>query len=361
VTGETRDEVIASLLRSGLRGEGDGEAPPWVASVVAALETQGPRVASRAPGALPAPPDTDELSAAALLLAEITEGHRAWLTEHQAALEETHRAAGCAVADLREFAHRTQDVRSGLSAVLLAVQDAAEKQRTTIARALAEATTQAQEQLALARSQVQTAQEQMREFEEARAVHLEGLKAHVERYRRALRLTPTVAVSFVGVACVIAVVTSIVFVPSFQKFSEDQFVLRLVAPVVREEIKKSFEILRAENEKMTKEFFDLEQARFDKFEAHYRKQIEALRGDKANLVAENQNLRGAYSEKVAETRKWQAYAENLKQENDKLTKSALQRACGSIGTSEGGSTSLALLLVPLTLVLSQRCSRRRLT
>jgi hypothetical protein len=352
VTSETRDEVIASLLRSGLRGEGDGEAPPWVAAVVASLEAQGPRVA---------PPDTDELSAAAARLAEISSWHQAWLTEHQAALEETHRATGGAVADLSEFAHRTQDVRSGLSAVLSSVQDAAEKQRTTIARALSEATTQAQEQLVLARAQVQTAQEQMREFEEARAVHLEGLKAHVERYRRALRLTPTVAVSFVGVACVIAVVTSIVFVPSFQKFSEDEFVQRQVAPVVREEIKKSFEVLRSENEKMTKEFFDLEQARFDKFEAHYSKQIEALRGDKASLAAENQKLRGAYSETVIENNKWRAYAENLKQENADLKKTRLERMCGSIGTLGGGSSSLALFLAPLALVLLLRCTRRRAT
>lgn len=363
VTGASRDESIAALLRSGLRGtdEGAGEPPPWAAAIVSALEAFGPRDAATTPGALLAPPDMDELSAAATRLAEIAERHRTWLGEHQAALDETYRATGSAVADLREFAHRTEEVRLGLSAVLAAVEGTAERQRATLAKALSEATTQAKEQLALASAQVAAAQEQMREFEEARAVHLEGLKGHVERYRRALRLTPTLAVSFVGVACVIAVVTSIVFVPSFQKFSEDEFVQRQIAPVIREEVKKSFEVLRAENDKTTQDFFALEQERFEKFAAHYRKQIASLKGDKAAMADENQRLSRAFNEQLSVNAAWKKHAADLQKENDKYTKSYLQRACGSIGSTGAGSSSLALLLAPLVLIFLVRSSRRRLT
>jgi phage-related tail protein len=334
LTGESRDEAIASLLRTAFRG-GEEERPTAVT------------------------PDLGELSAVAVALSETATQHRAWLSEHHAALDETHRAASGAVADLREFAAATHEVRSGLSTVLSAVEGTAEAQRKAIAQALREATGKAQEQLDLAQRQVASAQAQISEFEEARSLHLEGLKGHIERYRRILRLTPTVAVSFVGVACVLAVVTSLYFVPTFQKFSEDEFVQRQIAPVVRDEIKKSFEVLRTEQEAQTKEFFALENERFEKFAAHYRKQIESLKGDKASLADENQKLIRAYNTAIAHNAQWEEYGKKLESENANLKKPRLERLCGSIGADGVGSTSLALLLLPLMLVLVSRYSRRK--
>ncbi len=334
VTGESRDEAIASLLRAALRGGGE-EKPEAVT------------------------PDLGELSAAAVALSEITRGHRAWLLEHHATLDETHRAASGAITDLQEFAATTREIRSGLSAVLRAIEITAEKERTTIAHALQEATGKAQEQLELARNQVASAQAQISAFEEARSLHLEGLKGHIERYRRLLKLTPTVAVSFVGVACVLAVLVSIVFVPTFQKFTEDAFVQRQIAPVVRDEIKKSFEVLRSENEAQTKAFFDLENERFEKFATHYRKQIDSLKGDKIALADENKNLTRLSNATTALNEQWKKYAQSLESENASLKKTPLKRMCGSLGEESSGRASLGLLLLPLVLVFASQYSRQK--
>jgi hypothetical protein len=336
VTGESRDEAIVSLLRTALRGRGEEQ------------ERQAEVI-----------PDLGELSAAVVALSETAKQHRAWLSQHHGALDETHRAASGAVADLREFATATVDVRSGLSTVLFAVEGTAEAQRKIITQALREATGKAQEQLDLAQRQVASAQAQISEFEEARSLHLEGLKRHIERYRRILRLTPTVAVSFVGVACILAMVTSLYFVPTFQKFSEDEFVQRQIAPVVREEMKKTFEMLRTEQEAQTKAFFALENERFEKFAAHYRKQIESLKGDKASLADENQKLVRAYNTVLDHNGQWEKYSKKLESENASLKKPGLGKLCGSIGADGVGSTSLALFLLPLVLVWVSRYSRRK--
>lgn len=352
VTGESRDEAMASLLRSALRGEdGANEPADFVASVVAALEARGPQG-----GALV--PDLDELAAATARLAEITTRHQAWLSKHHAALDETQRAAQGAAGDLCEFATRTKEVQSLLAAVHSSLASMVESQQEATARALSEATAAASEQLVLARAQVESAQVQMREFEETRAVHLEGLKAHVARYRLALRLTPTVAVTIVGVACVLAVVTSIVFVPTYQKFREDAFVQTQVAPVVRDEIAKSFALLRAENEKQAKEFFELEGARFEKFASHYKSQIETLKGSKAALAEEKQTLAAAYQDAVKAADQWKDLAHELDRENAKLKKSALRRAWDSYTFDGTHLLFLAIVGLPLLLLGAKRLGER---
>jgi hypothetical protein len=167
-----------------------------------------------------------------------------------------------------------------------------------------------------------------------------------------------VAVSFVGVACIIAVVISLYLVPTFQKFSEDEFVQRQIAPVVREEIKKSFAVLRTEQEAQTKAFFELENERFEKFATHYRKQIDSLKGDKAVLADENQKLILAYNTAINHNAQWEKHAKNLESENANLKKNRLERMCGSIGVAGVGSTSFALLLLPLFFALASECARR---
>jgi len=334
VTGESRDEAITSLLRTALRG-GEEERPAEVK------------------------PDLGELSAAAVTLSEIAKQHRAWLLEHHATLDETHRAASGAVTDLQEFALETRQVREGLSVLARAVELASEQQRATIAQVLSEATAKAQEQLALSQTQVEAAQVQMREFEEAHATHLNGLKGHIARYRRRLRLTPTVAVSFVGIACVIAVVTSLFFVPTFQKFTEEQFVQTQVAPVVREEIVKSFTLLRTENEAKTKEFFELENARFEKFASHYRKQIDSLSRDKVSLLEENQKLSGAYKDAYKASIEWKNLAQDIKRENVELKKNALQKWWESFKLSGSVKLFLFIIFVPLGLIGLKNLAQRR--
>lgn len=334
VTGESRDEVIVSLLRTALRGK-EEEAP------------------------VGEPIDLDALCEAAIRLSEISRDHRAWLSEHHAALDETHRAASGAVTDLREFASTTREVRSGLADVLCAVESAAEKQRATIAHALRDATGKAQEQLDRAQMQVASAQAQISAFEDARSLHLEGLNGHIERYRRILRLTPTLAVSFVGVACVIAVVTSLFFVPTFQKFSEDEFVQSQIAPVIQEEIKKSFEMLRTENETQTKAFFELENARFEKFAVHYRKHIDSLKGDKATLANEHQKLIRAYNSIAEANTEWKKHAAALESENAKLQKSSIDKLWSSFNLSGSTKLFLFILLVPLFFLGVRRLSEWR--
>jgi hypothetical protein len=361
VTGESRDEAIAFLLCSALRGTGDGEPPPWAAALVSALEAFGPREAATAPVAPQAAPDTFELAACASRLSEIATNHRSWLAAHHAALDETHRAAGAAVEDFKGFAATAMQVQTALSRLQTSVERAAEAEQALIARSMAEASQATQAQLDAARVQIVACQAQMLEFQEAHQTHLTGLRGHIDRYRRLLRLTPTVAVSIVAVAAALSVVTSIVFVPSFQKFSEGEFVLRVVAPTVREEIQKSFAVLKTENDAQAKAFFALENERFEKFASHYRRQIEGLRGDKARLSDEKQRAVLSYNEAIGLAKEWKSHAQNLEAENARLKKKSGVFSCGVVGESAFGATPLALILSPLALILFARWRRRALT
>jgi len=358
VTGESRDEAVAVLLRSALRGAEDGEAPPWASALVSALEVQGSREAVTTPQAMP---DTGELAAVAARLSDLATHHRGWLDAHHAALDETHKATGAAVEDLKGFAHTATQVESGLSRLQSSVERASAAQQAIIAKSMAEAARATQAQLDAARAQVEAAQAQMAEFQEAQATHMSGLRGHIDRYRRLLRLTPTVSVSIVAVAVVLGVVTSIVFVPTFQKFTEDAFVQRVVAPTVREEIKKSFAVLKTESEAQTKAFFDLEHERFEKFAQHYRAQIANLKGDKVRLAEEKQRAFSAYNEAKNSAFEWENHARSLEAENARLKKKSGPFGCGVIGSSASGAAPLALFLSPLALVLFSSMRRRTRT
>jgi|GEM_PF-3199584 len=355
VTGESRDESIAALLRSALRGTDEGEAPPWASALVSALEAQGSKEAVTTPQAMP---DAGELASVAARLSDIATHHRGWLDAHHATLDETHKATGTAVEDLKGFATTAQQVHTALTRLQSSVEKAAAAEQAIIAKSMAEAAKATQAQLDAARAQVEAAQTCMKEFQATHETHMSGLRGHIDRYRRLLRLTPTVAVSIVVVASLLGVVTSIVFVPTFQKFTEDAFVQRVVDPTVREEIKKSFVVLREENDKQTKDFFDLEHERFEKFAKHYRGQIANLKGDKVRLAEEKQRAFTAYNEAKTSAFEWENHAKNLEAENARLKKKGGPFGCGVIGSSASGAAPFALFLSPLALVLFA-CMRRK--
>jgi MYXO-CTERM domain-containing protein len=159
----------------------------------------------------------------------------------------------------------------------------------------------------------------------------------------------------------LGVVTSIVFVPTFQKFTEDAFVQRVVAPTVREEIKKSFAVIKTENDAQAKAFFDLEHERFEKFAQQYRKQIESLKGDKVRLAEESQRTFTAYNEAKKNAYEWESFARNLEAENAKLKKKSGPFGCGVVGSTASGAAPIALFLSPLALTLFARMRRRKRT
>ena len=106
-------------------------------------------------------------------------------------------------------------------------------------------------------------------------------------------------------------------------------------------------------------FFELENARFEKFAAHYRKQIDSLKGDKATLADEHQKLIRAYNSVAEANTEWKKHAAALESENAKLQKSSVEKLWSSFHLS--GSTKLFffILLVPLFFLGVRRLSEWR--
>jgi hypothetical protein len=281
----------------------------------------------------------------------LTKRHEAWLLKHHQNLEETYTSTEKAAQVMKESADDWENSREILKKLETELEGFYQREKEISKRAFLLLTHEVQKELLATKSQVEKLNEVVAPFLKTQDEILTGLRDQTQKYKKILSLTPTVAVSFVGVACVLAVVTSLYFVPTFERFSEKEFLETRIYPVVREEMTKSFSLIRAENDQLMKAFIDLERDRFDKFAEHYRKQIGSLKADRLALLEKSEALSKEYNLTVETLQKWKEHSKNLESENASLKKNLSKGSfCGVVaGGSDSSSSSAVLLFVPLFL------------
>ena len=292
----------------------------------------------------------DKKSSVLKLLEERAEKEERLLLEHQRHLSEVMLTAEKATLDLKGLADSVEikRVRNELLRFSEEITSLKLEQRQVLGSAVKEIERQTREHLSQAKTVIERSANEIEKFELQYTVHQKEISSVVDRVRNGLKLTPTVALSVVLVGCSLAVLTSLFFLPTFEKFKSDVLIDQTVTPVIRSEIQSAFAKMRDENQVSLKSFYDLEQDRFEKFAQKYRGRIEVLADEKVALQRELQRVT-----QIANSNS--SYASKLEKEIKQLNSKS---RCGVISEAEFGSqeaskkgskVGFALLISPLFL------------
>ena len=196
-------------------------------------------------------------------------------------------------------------------------------------------------------------------FERQYAFHQKEIETVVERVKRGLKITPTVALSIVGVSCTLAILVSVHFIPTFEKYQSEKLIQEKITPVLRSEIQTAFEKMRLENQEVLKLYAQSEQQHFEDFSKKYRGRIQALIDEKVVLKKEIERVTEIANENFDQSKYLEKEVKNLKS----------GKTCGVISGDKSFSgkayrTGFLLLLSPLLIFIfsytSQIFKRRRI-
>jgi hypothetical protein len=290
----------------------------------------------------------DKKSSVLRMLEERAEKEERFLLEHQQHLSEVMLTAEKATLDLKGMADSVEikRVRDDLLRFSGELASLKIEQRQVLGSAVKEIERQTREHLDRVKTVIERSAEEIEKFEQQYSAHQKKISAVVDRVQKGLKLTPTVALSVVLVGCSLAVLTSLFFLPTFEKFKSDVLIEQTVTPVIRSEIQSAFAKMRDENQSSLKSFYDSEQDRFEKFAQKYRGRIDVLSDEKVALQRELQRVT-----QIANSNS--SYASNLEKEikrlNSKSSCGVISKAeFGSEKSSENGSkVGFALLVSPL--------------
>ena len=283
-------------------------------------------------------------------LEERAEKEERLLLEHQRHLSEVMLTAEKATLDLKGMAESVeiQGVREDLQRFSQEIGSLRGEQRQVLGSAVKEIERQTRVHLERAKDVIERSQDEIEKFEKKYSVAQKEISSVVDRVQRGLKLTPTVALCVVLVGCCLAVLTSLFFLPTFEKFKSDLLIQQTVTPVIRSEIQSAFAKMREENQASLKSFYELEQDRFEKFAQKYRGRIEVLTDEKVAVQRELQRVT-----QIANNNS--SYASDLEKEIKRLNS---KRSCGVISEAEfvseeaskkGSKVGFALLISPLLL------------
>lgn len=302
----------------------------------------------------------DKKSSFLKTLEERAEKEERFLLEHQQHLSEVMLTAEKATQDLRGMADSVEikRVRDDLLRFSRELASLKIEQRQVLGSAVKEIERQTREHLDRVKTVIERSAEEIEKFEQQYSAHQKEISTVVDRVQKGLKLTPTVALSIVLVGCSLAILTSLFFIPTFEKFKSDVLIEQTVTPVIRSEIQSAFAKMRDENQSSLKSFYESEQDRFEKFAQKYRGRIDVLSDEKVALQRELQRVT-----QIANSNS--SYASNLEKEIKRLNSKS---SCGVISEAEFGSedtskkgskVGLALLVSPLLLtILSVLKSRK---
>jgi hypothetical protein len=290
----------------------------------------------------------DKKSSVLRMLEERAEKEERFLLEHQQHLSEVMLTAEKATLDLKGMADSVEikRVRDDLLRFSGELASLKIEQRQVLGSAVKEIERQTREHLDRVKTVIERSAEEIEKFEQQYSAHQKEISAVVDRVQKGLKLTPTVALSVVLVGCSLAVLTSLFFLPTFEKFKSDVLIEQTVTPVIRSEIQSAFAKMRDENQSSLKSFYDSEQDRFEKFAQKYRGRIDVLSDEKVALQRELQRVT-----QIANSNS--SYASNLEKEIKRLNSKS---SCGVISEAEFGSekssengskVGFALLVSPL--------------
>lgn len=294
----------------------------------------------------------DKKSSVLKMLEERAEKEERLFLEHQQHLSEVMLTAEKATLDLKGMADSVEikRVRDDLLRFSEEITSLKVEQRQFLGSAVREIERQTREHLNQAKTVIERSRDEIEKFEQQYGVHRKEISSVVDRVRNGLKLTPTIALSIVLVGCSLAVLTSLFFVPTFEKFQSNVLIEQTVTPVIRSEIQSAFAKMREENHASLKSFYDLEQDRFEKFAQKYRGKIEVLADEKVALQRELQRVT-----EIANSNS--SYASDLEKKIKRLNSKS---SCGVISKAEFGSeeasrngskVGFALLVSPLLLAI----------
>lgn len=150
------------------------------------------------------------------------------------------------------------------------------------------------------------------DFERQYASHQKEIETVVERVKRGLKITPTVALSIVGVSCTLAIFLSVHFIPTFEKYQSEKLIQETISPVLRSEIQTAFEKMRIENQEILKSYAQSEQKHFEDFSKKYRGTIQGLIDDKVVLKREIERVTAIANRNFDERKYLETEVEKLK-------------------------------------------------
>lgn len=290
----------------------------------------------------------DKKSSVLKTLEERAEKEQRFLLEHQQHLSEVMLTAEKATLDLKGMTESVEIMRVRDDLLRFAEEITALKreQKQVLGTAVKEIERQTREHLERAKTVIERSADGIEKFEQCYSAHQKEVSSVVDRVQKGLKLTPTVALSVVLVGCSLAVLTSLFFVPTFEKFKSDMLIQQTVTPVIRSEIQSAFAKMRDENQASLKSFYDSEQDRFEKFAQKYRGRIDVLSDEKLALEKEVQRVTDIANNNST-------YATHLEKEVKRLNSKS---NCGVISEAEFGSkkssekgskVGFALLVSPL--------------
>lgn len=278
------------------------------------------------------------------------------LAESQAKLSEVMLTAEKATEDLKSLCESVElaEVQKELREFSRSLEEMKASHTYILSAAVEDIVRQTKDTLLQTSFVIERARAEIDGFESQYSFHQKEIETVVERVKRGLKITPTVALSVVGVSCTLAILVSVHFIPTFEKYQSEKLISETITPVLKSEIQTAFEKMRVENQEVLNSYARSEQQHFEDFSKKYRGRIQGLIDEKIALKKEIERVTRIANENFDTSKYYEKEIQNLKS----------GKTCGVISGNNSTSrkaykTGFFLLLSPMFIWIFLYLKRRR--
>ncbi len=195
--------------------------------------------------------------------------HQQWLLEHQRDLTQTYVSAEKALADMRPLLGSFQELQKQFDFAARSGKGTLEGYQRYVREQVAQVALHTEEALQLATQRSQEASSLVKGHSEAVSALVEKLNSGTSLFLKRLRLTPLTAIVAVVAMSAFATMTTVYFIPTFERLQTESIINKSIAPL----IEAHFKSLAEKQDSVLDAHFRNQSKKYNEFVARYKEDI----------------------------------------------------------------------------------------